>query len=79
MFSTIMLFVFSVFAEAQKTDCETLKDAFAGKFLIGTALNHKQYSGQNEKSAKPILKPSCITTTIPWHWHESEMVPSEWF
>jgi endo-1,4-beta-xylanase len=49
-----MLFVFSVFAEAQKADSLTLKEVFGDKFLIGIALNRRQYTGQNEKSVAVI-------------------------
>src|SRR5258708_16696425 len=38
-------------AAAQATDARTLKDAFRGIFLVGTALNDRQFSGRDTVGA----------------------------
>lgn len=52
----VMLLLFVACNNAQNAQPETLKDAFKGEFLIGTAMNYRQYTGQDTKSVAMIKK-----------------------
>ncbi len=54
LFATLVLLLSVIEGEAQEKMQESLKDAFAGKFYIGTALNQRQINGSDLTSLKVI-------------------------
>lgn len=54
LFIPVLMFMLMACSNGQKLAVNTLKDAYKDKFLIGTALNNKQYTGQDAKSVAVI-------------------------
>lgn len=54
LFIPVLMFMLMACSNGQKLAVNTLKDAYKDKFLIGTALNNKQYTGQDTKSVAVI-------------------------
>lgn len=54
LFIPAMIFMLMACSNGQKMSQRSLKDAYKEKFLIGTALNHRQYTNQDAKSVAVI-------------------------
>lgn len=72
IFIPLMLLVLSACTNGQNTEPETLKDAFEGKFLIGAALNHRLYTGNDIKGASAIKQ--HFNSIVAENCMKSEMI-----
>lgn len=54
LFIPAMIFMLMACSNGQKISKNSMKDAFKEKFLIGTALNHRQFTNQDAKSVAVI-------------------------